>query len=101
MHLRPGCGVQRRPPPCQQSPQRPTVAGYWLAAHWGNTISFNPCGISDLQGRCDCPTLQLYKQDLMPRLDGQAEPGTAAFSAGCASPDGTWELAQLETQHTC
>lgn len=85
MHLRPGCRVQRELrgdllPVSSHPKERPTVAGYQLAAHWVNTISFNPRGISYLQDRCNCPTLQMYKQNLMPRLDGQAEPKTAAFS---------------------
>lgn len=97
--------AQRRPPPCQQSHQRPTVAGYWLAARWVNTISFNPCGISDLHSRCDCPTVQLHKQDLTPRLDGQAEPGTAAFSPGCPrqTAPGSWLSLKLNrpVKNTC
>lgn len=69
--------------------ERPTAAGYQLAAHWANTISFNPPGISYLQDRCNCPTLQMHKQNLMPRLDGQAEPKTAAFSLLKAHTSGT------------
>lgn len=84
MHLRPGCRVQRATrrlllPVSSHPKERPRWQDTsWLhtGLQWFHLIS----RISYLQDRCNCPTLQMYKQNLMPRLDGQAEPKTAAFS---------------------